>query len=129
MTAATTSDATAVLDELHAAWVTGDADAFAACFTADTTSIVPGSVTDGRPAIHERMVARFAGPLKGTRVIDEVTGVRYLGPQAAVLVSRSTVVPAGADGPPDDADWVMATWTLQRQEGRWLIAAYHHCAS
>jgi len=126
MTAAMTSEATAVLDQLYTAWVAGDAAAFADCFTADATSIVPGSVTEGRPAIREWIAARFAGPLKGTRVIDEVASVRPAG-DTAVLVSRSTVVPAGADGPPEGASWVMATWTLRRQDGRWLIAAYHNC--
>src|SRR5436305_3176535 len=115
------TEATAVLDQLYTAWVDGDADAFAACFTADCTSIAPGSLTDGRPAVHERMAARFAGPFKDTRVVDEVSGVRYLGGDTAVVVSRSTVVPADADGAPGDASWVLATWTLQRQDGRWLI--------
>jgi uncharacterized protein (TIGR02246 family) len=126
MTTATTNEATIVLDQLYNAWAAGDADAFVACFTPDATSIVPGSVADGRAAIHQRMATRFAGPLAGTRVTDEVIGVRYLGTDAAVLVSRSAVVPAGADAPPDGG-WVIATWTLHRQDGKWLIAAYHNC--
>src|SRR5690348_16050327 len=98
-TAATTSVAAAVLDRLYAAWAAGDADAFVADFTADATSIVPGSVSQGRAALRDRMATLFAGPLNGTRVVDEVQSVRYLGADTAVVISRSAVVPAGATEP------------------------------
>jgi hypothetical protein len=32
----------------------------------------------------------------------------------------------GRERPPADR-WAVATWTLTRQDGRWLIAAYHNC--
>ncbi len=72
------------------------------------------------------MAAGFAGPLKGSQVRDEVQSVRHLGADAAIVVSRSAVLMAGETEAPDDRG-VMATWTLTRRNGRWLLAAYHNC--
>lgn len=115
-----------VLDNLYQAWADNDADAFVADYTEDTTSILPGSYSVGPAATRDRMAAAFAGPLKGSQVRDEVQSVRRLGADAAVVVSRSTVLMAGETQPSDDR-WLMATWTLTRRDGRWLLAAYHNC--
>jgi uncharacterized protein (TIGR02246 family) len=115
-----------VLDNLYQAWADNDADALVASYTEDATSILPGSYSAGRAATRDRMAERFAGPLKGSRVRDEVQSVRHLGADAAVVVTRSAVVMAGETEAPDDR-WVVATWTLTRRNGRWLLAAYHNC--
>jgi uncharacterized protein (TIGR02246 family) len=116
----------AVLDSLYKAWADNDADAFVASYTEDATSILPGSYSASRAATRDRMAAGFAGPLKGSQVRDEVQSVRHLGADAAIVVTRSAVVMAGETEAPDDR-WVIATWTLTRQNGRWLLAAYHNC--
>ena len=116
----------AVLDGIYNAWADHDADAFVASYTEDATSIMPGVYTVGRTANRDRMAAGFAGPLKGSRPRDEVQSVRHLGADAAIVVSRSAVVMAGETEVPGDR-WVMATWTLTRRNGRWLLAAYHNC--
>ncbi|HEY0540528.1 MAG TPA: SgcJ/EcaC family oxidoreductase [Actinoallomurus sp.] len=116
----------AVLDGIYKAWADNDADAFVASYTEDATSILPGSYSVGRAATRDRMAAGFAGPLKGSRPRDEVQSVRHLGADAAIVVSRSAVVMAGETEVPGDR-WVIATWTLTRQNGRWLLAAYHNC--
>jgi len=115
-----------VLDSLYEAWADNDADALVASYTEDATSILPGSYSAGRIATRDRMAAAFAGPLKGSRVRDEVQSVRRLGADAAVVVSRSAVLMAGEAEASDDR-WVVATWTLTRRDGRWLLAAYHNC--
>lgn len=117
-----------VLSDLYAAWADNDAKAFAETFAADATSILPGSYRKGKEAIHDNMAAAYDGPFKGSRVVDEVQQVRFLGADAAVVTSRSAVLMAGETEAPDDR-WVMATWVLSRQEGRWLISAYHNCAA
>jgi uncharacterized protein (TIGR02246 family) len=118
----------AVLERLYGAWAANDADAFVADYTEDATSILPREYGVGREAIRDRMAGVFAGPLKGTTVHDEVLSVRFLGDAAAVIVSRSTVLMPGQDlSAVPDGRWILATWTLTRREGRWLVAAYHNC--
>ncbi|GAB2862549.1 hypothetical protein GCM10027176_75560 [Actinoallomurus bryophytorum] len=116
----------AVLDGIYEAWADNDADAFVASYTEDATSILPGSYSAGRTATRDRMAAGFAGPLKGSQVRDEVQSIRHLSADAAIVVTRSAVVMAGETEPPGDR-WVIATWTLTRRNGRWLLAAYHNC--
>lgn len=128
LTATEDREVLAVLDNLYKAWADYDADAFVAEYTEDATSILPGSYCVGPAATRDRMAAAFAGPLKGSLPRDEVQSVRRLGADAAVVVSRSAVVMAGETEVPDDR-WVIATWTLTRQNGRWMLAAYHNCAA
>jgi uncharacterized protein (TIGR02246 family) len=116
----------AVLDRLYAAWAAGDADALVAEYTLDATSTLPHAFHAGRDSIRERMAAGFTGPLRGSEVLAEVRDVRLLGADAAVVTSRDAVLMAGETDVPDDR-WVLATWTLTRRNGRWLIAAYHNC--
>ena len=119
----------AVLDRCYEAWAACDADAFVADYTEDATSILPGTYRVGRDAIRDRMAGVLTGPLKGSQVHDEVQSVRFLGGDAAVIVSRSVVVMPGEEWEAVPADrWNVATWTLTRQHARWLVAAYHNCA-
>jgi uncharacterized protein (TIGR02246 family) len=118
------ADVLAPLEDLYAGWLDGDADAIAACFTEDATSALPGSFRGDRATIRQRMAEGFAGPLKGTRTVDETMSVRHLGDGAAIVVSRSGII-FGEDESP--RTWVLATWTLAKQDGKWMIAAYHNC--
>lgn len=70
-----------VLDRLYAAWSDGDADAFAARYIDDATVAMPGA---------------FAGPLAGSRGIDDVREIRVLG-------GRLTRVDPGGPESDDDA--------------------------
>ncbi|MFF0306950.1 SgcJ/EcaC family oxidoreductase [Streptosporangium sp. NPDC004379] len=122
-------DREAVLGLLHAvyaAWADNDADAFVAPYAEDATSILPGSYRRDREEIRARMAAGFAGPLKGSRVVDEVQSVRFPGADAAVVVSRSVVLMAGESEAPGGRQ-VMATWMCSRRDGGWVIDAYHNC--
>ncbi|WP_067813727.1 SgcJ/EcaC family oxidoreductase [Nocardia inohanensis] len=115
-----------VLSDLYRAWTANDADAFVADYDPEATSILRGVVNNGADATRAHMAAGFAGPLRGSTTIDEPQSVRFPAPGTAVVVSRSAVVMAGETEPPADR-WVLATWTLVRREGRWLITAYHNC--
>src|SRR5258706_2345588 len=84
-----------VLDRVYAAWADNDADAFVADYAEDATAVLPGSYLPNKGAIHATMVDVFAGPLKGSRAIHEVQSVRFLGADAAIVISKGAVVPAG----------------------------------
>ncbi|MEU1204727.1 SgcJ/EcaC family oxidoreductase [Nocardia sp. NPDC005825] len=117
-----------VLKDLYVAWAANDADAFVADYDPDATSILPGVFRSGRAAVRDGMAAGFAGPLRGSSVLDEPRQVRFPAPDTAVVVSRAAILMAGETEAPADR-WVLATWTLVRREGRWLITAYHNCAA
>lgn len=121
-----TTDETAIRDllqTLYAAWDANDADAFVAPYLDDATVAMPGTFHPDRESIRRYMAAGFAGPLKGSRGRDELRSIRFLGPDAAVAVSRAWIMMAGETELPLDRE-VTATWVLARRDGQWRIAAY-----
>ncbi|WP_232660755.1 SgcJ/EcaC family oxidoreductase [Pseudonocardia sp. TRM90224] len=114
-----------VLRQAYSAWADNDADAFAALYTDDATVVMPGVFHPDRATIHGYMSAGFAGPLKGSRAVDEERSLRVLG-DSAIVISRSIILMAGESDVPDDADAraVTATWVLTRTADGWKIAAY-----
>jgi uncharacterized protein (TIGR02246 family) len=119
---------TEVLDVIQgtvAAWSANDPDAFADLYATDATIVLNGGTfLRGREEIRAFMTAGFQGPLRGTRGVDEPLSVRTIG-DTAVVVSRSGFLQPGEDTlAPDRVR--MATWMLIRQDGRWLVAAYHN---
>ncbi|MEW9527448.1 SgcJ/EcaC family oxidoreductase [Microbispora sp. NPDC049125] len=116
----------ALFDATSSAWRDGDAGAFAGRYAEDATVILPGVHLRGRAGIRASMGDAFAGPLKGSRRIHTPRGVRFLGADVAVVVTRSATVFPGEAEPPADR-WELATWTLARRDGRWLVETYHSC--
>ena len=115
----------AVLADSYKAWAAGDADGMVADYTADATAIMPGSLRDGRHVIRESMAFAFAGPLKGSSTYNKQLSLRFVGGDAAILVSESGILFPGDTEVPD-AGKVNATWVFEKRDGQWLIAAYHN---
>jgi uncharacterized protein (TIGR02246 family) len=115
----------AVLVDSYRAWEAGDADGMVADYTPDATAILTGSRRESRDVIRQSMAAAFAGPLKGTSTWNRTVSVRFLGDDAAIVVSESGILFPG-DAEVADEDKVNATWVLEKRDGRWLIAAYHN---
>jgi uncharacterized protein (TIGR02246 family) len=116
---------TAVLQDSYKAWEAGDAEGMVADYTPDATAIMTGSLRDGREAIRQRMAAAFEGPLKGTSTYNKHLSLRFLGDDAAILISESGILFPGQSEVPDTGK-VNATWVFQRCDGEWLVAAYHN---
>lgn len=115
----------AVLAQSYAAWEAGDADGMVADYTDDATAIMTGSLRESREAVRQNMARSFAGPLQGTSTYNKQLSLRFLGEDAAILISESGILFGGATEVPD-AGKVNATWVLEKRDGRWLIAAYHN---
>jgi uncharacterized protein (TIGR02246 family) len=115
----------AVLVESYEAWEAGDADGMVADYTADATAIMPGSLRDSREVIRDSMASAFAGPLKDTSTWNKQLGIRFVGRDAAIVVSESGILFPGQSEVPDTAK-VNATWVFEKRDGQWLIAAYHN---
>ena len=115
----------AVLVDTYQAWEAGDADGMVADYTADATAILPGSLRGGRDVIRASMALAFEGPLKGTSTVNKQLSLRFVGREAAIVVSESGILFGGQTEVPD-AGKVNATWVFEKRDGRWLIAAYHN---
>ncbi|WP_405136775.1 SgcJ/EcaC family oxidoreductase [Nocardia sp. NBC_01388] len=116
----------AVIDGVYGAWANNDADALAANFDADASSVTPGWPGAGREAVRARFAAAFAGPWQGSRVVDEPSTVRFLNPDTAIVVGRSAVqLPGKSETEPP----VLGTWVIARPSGQWLVHAFHSCAA
>jgi uncharacterized protein (TIGR02246 family) len=116
----------ALFEATSVAWSDGDAEAFADRYAEDASVILPGVHLRGRAGIRAGMGGAFLGPLKGSKRVHTPQSVRFLGVNVAVVVTRSiTVFPVETDPPADR--WELATWTLARHDGRWLVETYHSC--
>ncbi|MEV7010697.1 SgcJ/EcaC family oxidoreductase [Streptosporangium sp. NPDC051022] len=116
----------AVLVASYKAWEAGDADGMVANYTADATAIMTGSLRDSRDVIRENMALGFAGPLKGSSTYNKQLSLRFVGRDAAIVISESGILFPGETGVPDDRRKVNATWVFEKRDGQWLIAAYHN---
>jgi uncharacterized protein (TIGR02246 family) len=115
----------AILAASYKAWAEGDADGMVADYAPDATAIMTGSLRGSRDVIRDNMALAFAGPLNGTSTVNKQLSLRFLGPDAAIMVVESGIVPAGQTEVPD-AGKVNATWVFEKRGDRWLIAAYHN---
>ena len=129
-TSATASDADrqavlGVLKGVYEAWEANDAEAFVAGYLDDASVVQRGVYEKDRQEIQTTMASGFAGPLKGSRVVDHPQDVRFLNEETAIVVSEDGIVFAGQDAVPSEG-MVRATWVLAKREGRWYVAAYHN---
>lgn len=122
---AATDSVLGVIQAVYDAWADGDANTFARLYTDDASVVQPGIYKKNSDVIRTTMAAGFAGPLKGSRVLDEPQSVRFLGPDAAVVITESGVLMAGQTELPAER-LVRCTWVLTRRDGQWYIAAYHN---
>jgi uncharacterized protein (TIGR02246 family) len=116
----------AVLGNSYQAWEAGDADGMVAGYTADATAIMPGSLRDSRDVIRQNMALAFEGPLKDSSTHNKQLSIRFVGRDAAIVISESAILFAGETEVPDDLRKVNCTWVFEKRDGQWLIAAYHN---
>ena len=115
----------AVMADSYKAWSAGDADGMVANYTQDATAIMTGSLRDSRDVIRENMALSFAGPLKNTSTYNKQLSIRFVGRDAAIVISESGIL-FGSQTEVPDAAKVNNTWVLEKRDGQWLIAAYHN---
>jgi uncharacterized protein (TIGR02246 family) len=115
----------AVLVDSYKAWEAGDAAGMVADYTPEATAIMPGSLRGSRDVIRDSMALAFEGPLKDTSTYNRQLSLRFVGRDAAIIISESAILFGGETEAPD-AGKVNATWVFERRDGQWLIAAYHN---
>ncbi|WP_431040488.1 SgcJ/EcaC family oxidoreductase [Streptomyces sp. P1-3] len=113
----------ALLDGLTDAWNRGDGAAYGARFTDDATYVTYiGTVYRGGDEIGAAHQALFDSFLKGTRLASEVDGIRFYGPDVAVVITRGDTY-KGTLGKLTKVQ----TYTVIRQaNGEWRVAAFQN---
>jgi uncharacterized protein (TIGR02246 family) len=110
------------LDRIRTAWNAGDARAFAHSFTEDATYVIfLGEALMGRHEIESNHVEVLAKWQKGTQMAIRMLRRTSLGEDSAVLLTAGGIG-TGASVPYDK----LQTFTMVRQEGRWLCAAFQN---
>lgn len=107
-------------------WNRGSGEAFAAAF-ADEADFV---AFDGTRFRRRDEIARFHDPLfkthlKGTRLLGDVTDVRFLGSDVAVLHAYGGTVPRGGQMPAPERDSIQ-TLVAAKPDGRWRLVAFQN---
>ncbi len=129
MTTANPTDSVyAVIQAVYDAWAENDVDAFSALYTEDATVVQPGIHKKNKQDIRSTMAAGFAGPLKGSRVVDEPQSIRVIGGDAAIAITEGGILMAGETELPSERR-VRSTWVLTKEDGQWYVAAYQNSAA
>ena len=114
----------ALVDKLLAAWGRGDGRAYGDLFTDDADYVAfDGSRTVGRAAIAASHQALFDTWLKGTRLVGQVEGVRFLAPDVALVHATGATLMPGKDRPVRPS---IQTLVAVRRDGDWRFAAFHN---
>jgi uncharacterized protein (TIGR02246 family) len=110
------------LDRIRTAWNAGDARAFARSFTEDATYVIfLGEALIGRGEIESNHIQVLTKWQKGTRMAIRTLRKTPLGEDSAVVLTAGGIG-TGASFPYDK----LQTFTMVRQEGRWLCAAFQN---
>jgi uncharacterized protein (TIGR02246 family) len=117
-----------VLKGVYDAWEANDAEAFVADYLDDASVVQPSVYKKDRQEIQSTMARAFAGPLKGSRVIDQPQDVRFPNEDTAIVISEGGIVFPGQNSMPSER-MVRATWVLAKRDGLWFVAAYHYSAA
>jgi uncharacterized protein (TIGR02246 family) len=129
MTSATPADNVyEVIRAVYDAWAANDANAFAALYTEDATVVQPGIHKRNQEDIRTTMAAAFAGPLKGSTVLDQPQSVRFIGSDAAIVITEGGILMTGETELPSER-MVRATWVLSKVDGQWYVAAYQNSSA
>jgi uncharacterized protein (TIGR02246 family) len=115
-----------VVDGIAQAWKENNPNAFADAYTADASMILSGNrYMSGRETIRAVVTQQFGSAHLQTTLLQNIVDVRFLGPEAAVVITEGGVLAPGETEPAAERA-IRATWVLAKEHDKWLIAAYQN---
>ncbi|HEY0606841.1 MAG TPA: SgcJ/EcaC family oxidoreductase, partial [Herpetosiphonaceae bacterium] len=112
--------------QLMEGWNCGNADMFAAPFTEAADFVAfDGSRFKGRQEIARFHQPLFDTHLKGTRLVGDVTQVRFLSPEAVLIHAIGGTVMRGKSAPTADRDSIQ-TLVAIKSGGEWRLDAFQN---
>ena len=116
----------ALYTRLMDGWNRGSAEAFAEPFAEACDFIA----FDGARFRRRDELVRFHDPLftshlRGTRLVGEVTDLRFLGPDVALMHATGGTIPRGGSRPAPERHSIQ-TLVAMRQDGLWRLAAFQN---
>ena len=125
-----TTDEAAVRDlyrQFMRAWNRGSGADLAAVFTQDGDLVgFDGTHLKGRQEIapfHQRLFDRW---LRGSRLVGQVTDLRFLGPDTAVMHAVGGTVLRGKRAPAPERDSIQTLVATREAEDDWRLAAFQN---
>jgi uncharacterized protein (TIGR02246 family) len=107
----------------RATWDRNDADAFAQIFIENGSMLVGDTQLKGREEIRSYIAEAFAGPYRGSRLVEEPDLIQRVSDDVAVAVTHGGVIPPGAtELPPDRV--ARATYVTVKRDGEWQLVSY-----
>ena len=112
--------------QLMRGWNGGSGPAFAAAFAEDGDLVAfDGTHFRGRreiASVHQHLFDKW---MRGTRLVGQIEGVRFLGPDAAVLHAVGGTIMRGRATPARERDSIQ-TLVAVREGGEWRLAAFQN---
>jgi uncharacterized protein (TIGR02246 family) len=109
------------------AWAQGNGAGLAAVFTQDGDLVgFDGTHLKGRQEIAPFQQRLFDKWLKGTRLVGEVTDVRFLGPDVALMHAVSGTVMRGKHAPAPERDSIQTLIATREEGDDWRLAAFQN---
>ena len=68
----------------------------------------------------------FAAQYKGTQVTGKPLGFKFLSGSSCVLLTEGGVLHPGENKPTKERA-IRASWIVMKEDGHWMLAAYHNC--
>jgi uncharacterized protein (TIGR02246 family) len=116
-----------VYQQFMDAWNRGSGTALAEVFSPDGDLVgFDGTHLKGRREIGPFQQRLFDKWLRGTRLVGQVTDLRYLGPDVAVMHAVGGTVLRGRRAPAPERDSIQTLVVTRQAEGDWRLAAFQN---
>ncbi len=116
----------ALMRPLADCWESGDAKAYADLFTAEANYVTfDGVLQKGRAAIAAAHEPLFEKWLKGSRVTGEITSMRFLSPNVALIHAVGNTILAEQSAPAANRASIQ-TLVAGKRDGAWRFTAFYN---